>query len=182
MRRLTQALSHGRLLALILLAAVLAVRWADPTSVQLMRMRSFDLLQELFPRQPDEQPVAIVDIDEESLAALGQWPWSRIVVAQLVDRLTALGAAVIGFDVIFAEPDRTSPSSAAENFIGLSPEMRAAISQLPSNDDVFAAALRRSRVVLGEAATDRDSIGSALTPAWCARFRCSKRRRRDAAW
>jgi len=159
MRRLTQALSHGRLLALILLAAVLAVRWADPTSVQLMRMRSFDLLQELFPRQPDEQPVAIVDIDEESLAALGQWPWSRIVVAQLVDRLTALGAAVIGFDVIFAEPDRTSPSSAAENFIGLSPEMRAAISQLPSNDDVFAAALRRSRVVLGEAATDRDSIG-----------------------
>ncbi len=85
MRRLTQALSHGRLLALILLAAVLAVRWADPTSVQLMRMRTFDLLQELFPRQPDEQPVAIVDIDEESLAALGQWPWSRIVVAQLVD-------------------------------------------------------------------------------------------------
>ncbi len=45
-----RALTHGRLVGLIILAAVIAVRASDPSPVQLMRMRSFDVLQELFPR------------------------------------------------------------------------------------------------------------------------------------
>ena len=110
MRRLTQALKHGRLLALIVLAVALAVRYFDPPTVELMRMRGFDVLQELFPRAEGEHPVAIVDVDDESLAALGQWPWPRTLVAGLTDRLTQLGAAVIGFDIYFPEPDRMSPA------------------------------------------------------------------------
>jgi CHASE2 domain-containing sensor protein len=48
-------------------------------------------------------------IDDGSLNKIGQWPWSRTVSAQLVDRLREAGAAVVAFDIDFAEPDRTSP-------------------------------------------------------------------------
>ncbi len=156
MRRLTQALGQGRLLALLVLAVALALRFFDPATVQLIRMHGFDVLQEIFPRAEGEHPVAVVDLDEESLKALGQWPWPRTLVAELTDRLTELGAAVIGFDVYFAEADRMSPALAAQSFAGLDAATRAALEKLPSNDTVFAAALRRGKVVLGETAKERD--------------------------
>ncbi len=48
--------------------------------------------------------VVIVAIDDASLDTLGRWPWSRAIMAQLVDRITEAGAAVIGFDLIQSEP------------------------------------------------------------------------------
>jgi len=59
--------------------------------------------------QPTTNSVVIVDIDEKSLRQLGQWPWPRDIVARLVDNLHIAGAKVVGFDIVFAEPDRTSP-------------------------------------------------------------------------
>jgi adenylate cyclase len=53
--------------------------------------------------------VVVVDLDEKSLKRMGQWPWPRDVVAQLVRNIQAAGATVIGFDIVFAEEDRTSP-------------------------------------------------------------------------
>jgi adenylate cyclase len=55
-----------------------------------------------------------VVIDEASLKAQGQWPWPRTVVAELVNQLTANGAAAIGFDMVFANPDRLSPHAIAK--------------------------------------------------------------------
>src|SRR6187402_198033 len=49
--------------------------------------------------------VVIVDVDERSLAAVGQWPWRRDVVGRLIAALHDAGAAVIAIDVIFAESD-----------------------------------------------------------------------------
>ena len=60
----------------------------------------------------------VVDIDDDSIAALGQWPWSRTVLATVIDRLAAMGAAAIGLDIIFSEPDRTSPALAVAQFAG----------------------------------------------------------------
>ena len=54
-------------------------------------------------------PIRVVDIDDGSLSQIGQWPWPRTVVAQLVDKLREAGAAVVAFDIDIAEPDRTSP-------------------------------------------------------------------------
>ncbi|MDH3393976.1 MAG: adenylate/guanylate cyclase domain-containing protein, partial [Desulfobulbaceae bacterium] len=59
--------------------------------------------------QKTTQSVVIVDINEKSLKELGQWPWPRDTVAKLVSNLQAGGAKVVGFDIVFAEPDRTSP-------------------------------------------------------------------------
>lgn len=58
---------------------------------------------------PTTGRVVIVDIDEQSLAGLGQWPWSRDVLAALVARLREAGASVVGLDMVFPEKDRASP-------------------------------------------------------------------------
>ena len=94
--------------------------------------------------------MAIIDIDEESLKAYGQWPWPRTRLAELVDKATAAGAVAIAFDVVFAEPDRLSPDSVAATLDGLEPATASALRKLPDSDEVFAAAIARSRVVLGQ--------------------------------
>ena len=97
-----------RLVPLLILALLLAIRVADPAPLRQMRIFVFDSYQRLKPRQVDiaRSPVRILDIDEESLARLGQWPWPRTVMVKLVERLHAMGAVVIAFDILLAEPDR----------------------------------------------------------------------------
>ncbi len=87
------------------------IRALDPYPVRMTRLIYFDILQRLSPREynPD-LPVRVVDIDEQSLANWGQWPWPRTLVAQLVKNLGEYGAAAIAFDMLFIEPDRFSPS------------------------------------------------------------------------
>jgi adenylate cyclase len=142
---------YARLVCLALLIAFAALRVADPAPVEEIRVRTFDTFQRIDPRVKTARPVTIVDVDEKSLASkLGQWPWPRTRIADLVANLTKLGAIVIAFDVIFSEPDRLNPDAAADTFRNLDEEMRARLRALPSNDQVFADAMRRSRVVLGE--------------------------------
>jgi len=58
----------------------------------------------------DTGSVVIVDIDEKSLQKIGQWPWPRNIVAQLIRQILAAEPRVLGLDIMFAEQDRTSPS------------------------------------------------------------------------
>jgi adenylate cyclase len=148
--RLARKFGLARGLALILLLALAALRIADPPPIQEIRVRVFDLFQFLHPREATQRPVVIVDIDEKSLKAIGQWPWPRTRIADLIAQLTQMGALAVAFDIVFAEPDRMSPSVAAEAFRNLDEDTRAKLRALPSNDAVLAEALRHSRVVLGE--------------------------------
>jgi adenylate cyclase len=137
-------------MCLALLIGLAALRIADPAPVEELRVRTFDTFQRIDPRVKKARPVTIVDIDEKSLAKLGQWPWPRTRIADLITDLTRLGAAVIAFDVIFSEPDRLNPDAAADTFRNLDEATRDKLRALPSNDQVFADAMRHSRVVLGE--------------------------------
>ena len=141
---------YDRLLCLALLVGLAALRIADPAPVEELRDRTFDAFQLLKPRLKTVTPVTIVDIDEKSLAKLGQWPWPRTTLADLIINLTNLGAAAIAFDVVFSEPDRLNPAAAAGTMRYLDEVTRAKLRELPSNDQIFADAIRRSRVVLGE--------------------------------
>jgi adenylate cyclase len=141
---------YDRLVCLALLIGLAAFRIADPAPVEELRVRTFDTFQLIDPRVKTAKPVTIIDIDEKSLAKLGQWPWPRTRIADLVANLTRLGAVVIGFDIVFAEPDRLNPDVAADTIRDLDEETRAKLRTLPSNDQIFANAMRRSRVVLGE--------------------------------
>jgi adenylate cyclase len=141
---------YARLICLALLIGLAALRIADPPPIEELRVRTFDTFQRIDPRVKTERPVTIVDIDEKSLSKLGQWPWPRTRIADLVANLTKLGAVVIAFDVIFSEPDRLNPDAAADTFRNLDEATREKLRALPSNDQVFADTMRRSRVVLGE--------------------------------
>ena len=96
-------------------------------------------------------PVRIVDIDEAALAEYGQWPWPRTIVARLVDKLTEKGAAVIAFDVVFAEPDRSSISRMVRDLVAYTdPEtVQKLAAAVQDNDQVLADAMAHSRVVAG---------------------------------
>jgi adenylate cyclase len=141
---------YARLLCVGILIGMAALRVADPSAIEEFRVRTFDTFQVIDPRVKTAKPVRIVNIDERSLAKFGQWPWPRTRVADLVTRLTKLGAVAIGFDIMFAEPDRLNPAAAADTIRNLDDETRTKLRALPSNDDVLADAMRQSRVVLGE--------------------------------
>jgi adenylate cyclase len=110
----------------------------------------FDTYQTIKPRQSGESPAAVIDIDDRSIAAFGQWPWPRDRLADLVDRLTALGAAAIGFDILFSEPDRTSPALALPQLEKLGFQIvRPPGDAGLDHDAVFAEAIGRAPVVSG---------------------------------
>lgn len=140
----------ARLLCLGLLIGFAALRIADPAPIEELRVRTFDTFQVIEPRVKTARPVAIVDIDEKSLTKLGQWPWPRTNIADMITNLTQLGAVIIAFDIVFAEPDRLNPEAAAGTMRYLDEATRAKLRGLPSNDQILADAMRRSRVVLGE--------------------------------
>lgn len=98
-----------------------------------------------------DTPVRIIDIDEESIRRIGQWPWPRTTMARLNDRLNDAGAAVIAYDMIFSEADRTSPENIAEVLRGnpLAKGEFKNLENLKRHDDVFAESLAQSNAVLG---------------------------------
>jgi adenylate cyclase len=141
----------ARAVCILLLFALVPLRIADPLPIEELRLRTFDLFQVMRPREQKVRPVVIVDIDEPSLREVGQWPWPRTVIADLITRLRAAGAVAVGFDVIFAEPDRMSPAVAAGSFRGLDAETRDKLAALPSNDAVFAEAIKKAGgIIVGE--------------------------------
>ncbi len=120
----------------------------DPPAMKTLRLASMDQYQRLHNRPYQPVPVRVIDIDEESLARIGQWPWPRTRIAEMVQRLREAGVAVVGFDVLFAEPDRTSPKAMLDIW-DLPAATRRDVAALPDHDEVLAAALRPGGVVLG---------------------------------
>ena len=148
---IVRVFASRRSFGLFLLLALIALRLSDPPLLEELRLRSFDWFQTIQPRNDTSHPVTIVDIDEASLNAFGQWPWPRTLVADLLTQLFELQSKAVAFDVVFAEPDRTSPNEAMKYFADLDAATRARLLQLPSNDEVFARAIGRGIVVLGQA-------------------------------
>jgi adenylate cyclase len=162
-----------RAICVLLLFALVPLRILDPAPLEEIRLRTFDFFQSLRPRETVSRPVVIVDIDEASLKEIGQWPWPRTILADLITRLAELGVVAIGFDIIFAEPDRMSPSIAATSFRNLDDDTRNKLRNLQSNDEVFAQAIRGARVVVGQAgsatATPRSQAEAALQTGFAVR-------------
>jgi adenylate cyclase len=146
-------------LALLVLAVALAVRWVDPPTLGDLRALVFDQYQRVAPRAYQPVPVKIVDIDDESLARAGQWPWPRTTVAQMLAKLREAGAVVVAMDIVFAEPDRTAPARVLPSWGLLSndPLATTLAERVPDPDAALAAELAKGRVVLGAVLTDQPS-------------------------
>ncbi len=139
----------GRPVALALLVALIALRIWDPAPVEVLRLRVFDAYQRLLPVELPQRVTAVIEIDERSLREVGQWPWPRTVLAELIARVQEAGGAVLGIAAVFPEPDRTSPRALAER-TDIEPALRERLAAIPSNDQVMANVARKYRVVLGQ--------------------------------
>ena len=156
MRRL---MTSTTVVYLVLLAAALALKLAEPPLAAALRLKVFDAYQRLAPRAYGEAPVRIVAIDDESLSRIGQWPWPRHVMAEVLDRLADAGAAAVALGIVFAEPDRGSPARMLEQLrrlpgFGLETQPRAL---LLDNDAALAERILAFGVVTSFALTERAS-------------------------
>ncbi|HSH08208.1 MAG TPA: CHASE2 domain-containing protein [Burkholderiales bacterium] len=113
-----------------------------------LRLLVFDGYQTLWPREHKTAPAVIVEIDDASLVAHGQWPWPRSLLAELIRKIGAARPAGIALDLILPEPDRYSPAEYARS-VGLPEALARALSLLPDNDQRLAAAVAAQRVVVG---------------------------------
>ena len=153
--RLPGVLSNVAAVTLVLVIALSGVAlWlADPIPVQTVRLAQFDQFQRWHPRPYTPVAVRVVDIDEASLKAYGQWPWPRTHLVELVQRLNEAGTAAIAFDVLLTEPDRTSPAVMAQ--LWSDPKVGAVLKRLPDHDQLLSKALVGRNVVLGTSLSRR---------------------------
>jgi adenylate cyclase len=130
-------------------------------------------LRATMPRTLDER-IAIVDVDEKSLAEVGRWPWPRNRLADITHELfDRQHIAVLGFDVVFAEPDESSGlkhlQHLATHELAQLPEYVAQVEAMSSqldHDGLFAKAIAGRPVVLGHYFTsDRDGLKSGQLPS-----------------
>jgi CHASE2 domain-containing sensor protein len=118
----------------VIITAVLAVY--RPAFLPRLDDTVYDAVMRSAPTSPPGNQVVIVDIDEPSLATVGQWPWRRDIVGKLIARLRAMGASIVALDIIFAEPDRLPLPTTGD-------------APHATPDDMLAQVLREGRVVLG---------------------------------
>jgi HD-GYP domain-containing protein (c-di-GMP phosphodiesterase class II)/CHASE2 domain-containing sensor protein len=130
------------------------------------RMAVFDAYQKLLPRLPRSQPVTVVEVDEKSIAALGQWPWPRSQLAALVDQINRQGPAAIGLAVFMPEPDQTSPEALASRLPAQQSDFAQRLRAFPTHDALLAQALGAAPSVLGASGLGaQDSVASSLRSA-----------------
>jgi len=132
----------------ILAALAVAIALAESWNGRL-QAAGFDVYQALVPRHAESMPAVVVQIEERSLAALGQWPWPRTTLARLVREIARHGPAAIGIDLLMPEPDRLSPEHLLELAEYQVPALAGQLAALPSHDEELARALAATPSVLG---------------------------------
>ncbi|MEQ8391408.1 MAG: adenylate/guanylate cyclase domain-containing protein [Thalassospira sp.] len=150
------------LVPLIILLSCIFMRWQDVPFVDQLRLNVFDTYQRVSPRPFEDVGVRIIDIDERSLEEMGQWPWPRTRLAGLVYRLRSAGARVVGFDVVFAEPDRTSPARVVQDWPKGREidEITKLAETLPDHDNLFAQFIRGTGQVVTAVQLTNKSVDS----------------------
>src|SRR5687768_13921725 len=127
-------------------ALVIAIgQWMYSSHALPLERGLYDRMMRAVQPRPSRE-VAIVAIDDASLAQLGEWPWPRDVHASLIDKLKAQGARVVAFTVPFDTARRTSERE----------KVRAALALLESSNLGNSEQARQLRKLLGESATGRD--------------------------
>lgn len=144
---------------LLTLALILAARIFFHAPFEEISLKVFDRFQKIKPRVYQDAPVKFLDIDDESLSKLGQWPWPRTLVAKLIDRLNEAGTSAIVFDIVFAERDRTSPGEVLkiwQDEADLKP-IEFSLRKLSDHDQVLAESVAKAPVVTGFILTNEDN-------------------------
>lgn len=143
----------NKVLFVLLLAATALyyALWWNSTLLGDLDNKVYDVLAASESELPTSQATVIVEIDEKSLEALGQWPWPRVVMAQLLKKIGSQNPSAVAVDMIFPEPDRTSPVAIGKfysDFFHLDTRVSGVPEPLADNDKVLADAIERMNVTL----------------------------------
>ena len=137
----------------VLLVAALLVWGGDAFKVrENIRELTFDhVLRRLVAARPTQSSVIVVDIDSDSLARRGPWPWSCLVIADLLKKIAQSKPQVIGLDILLSEPDRLSPAGLMRSLGDAvdRDDIANLASRLPDGDAAVAEALKDTPSVLG---------------------------------
>jgi serine phosphatase RsbU (regulator of sigma subunit)/CHASE2 domain-containing sensor protein len=139
----------GRRAAGAMLLLFLALQVGADSLFDAPRLALFDAYQRLMPREHATHPVLIVQIDDKSLKALGQWPWPRQLEAQLVSRIMAGNPAALGIDLLWPEPDGLSPEQWLHHESELPAALADSLSHVPGHDAMLHDALAKGPVAVG---------------------------------
>lgn len=125
--------------------------WMNSTVLENTDYKLYDLCTTSKVKAPPTNSTVIVEIDEKSLQALGQWPWPRVITAQLLKKIGTAHPASISLDFIFSEPDRTSPATLNhfyDNYFNFKTHIFGLPAELEDNDRIFAEAIKNQNVIL----------------------------------
>ncbi len=151
-------------LVTVLVCGLLLLR---PLTLERILSATYDLQFSLLSQPAPSQVPVIVDVDDRSLEQFGQWPWPRHRVAELLSALATAGIAAVGVDVLFAEPDRTSPAVVERrlrNEIGAGVSLEGIPSAHRDYDTILAATLASGPFVTGFYFDFRNSTTRDCTP------------------
>jgi adenylate cyclase len=164
------------ILSLLILAVLLAntkvLKWIDLGFVDQLELFAYDVRLNATLRGGVDERIVIIDIDEKSLTEIGHWPWSRIVLAQMIDNLFEhYKIKQIGFDVFWAEADASSGLQTLEKLasgpLQNVPAFNKALDELRPQleyDRLFAESLANRDVVLSMVFNKSDEKIGVLPP------------------
>jgi len=102
--------------ALVTLLILSLYGWQDPYVKQLLRFKSFDVIQK-YDTPVLSEDVAFLEIDERAIEKHGQWPWNRAVLAETIGKLREAGAGIIVLPILFSEEDRLGGDEELANYL-----------------------------------------------------------------
>jgi adenylate cyclase len=174
--RHTRTLLRGNLLGACLTIALALVTWIGPDLLVRLDSAALDIQFRLRGERNPGQEVVLVLVDEKSLKEVGRWPWSRDIQARLLGQLATGGPAVIGLDIIYAEPESTARQTAAPS----ANDRRLSVGLSHAGSVIMALPFF---VPTGRSADDRFLINSAVTePLERSTFRLIKQTKTVEDW
>jgi len=130
-------------------------------AIEYFDYKLYDVMSKIIHKdsQTSKSSVVIVDVDEKSLEYLGQWPWSRVILAKLVSTIDEANPSSISLDIIFPEADKTSPKQMInfyKNYFSTQIQIEGLSKKYFDNDKIFAASLSASKSVLSVYLSNED--------------------------
>jgi len=134
------------IISLLVVIGLIAIKVWNPLPVQLLEMKSLDLLLTSKPVTTNED-VVIVEVSDKTLEKLGQWPLDRKIFADKIMQLREYGAGLIVMPILFSEPDRSGHDKELADAIGTGGVV---IAQTPTNQNQKPDAVRRGFAAIGD--------------------------------
>ena len=124
---------------------LIIIKFTNPPIVQKISFINYDFYQKVFNRG-EVQDVTIVDIDEKSIAKVGQFPWRRDIYSIILKNLNQHNPKAIAFDIVFSEEDKQNPK---DLLLKLQKESNELIDiEVADTNKIFVDSIKSSKIIL----------------------------------